>query len=162
LIPEMNRYYYYNLMETPQHGPAEKLITKIHGRYFDLTAFKHPGGPIALGLVAGRDGTELFESHHIFTDRDVKGMLAAFEVKDHPDVIESSGVYDWAKTLADPFTLELKEAARAVLGKDIKATYGRFCVTWTLFLVVVLQLPVFSGVNGGPSRPSLSPCGSMA
>jgi hypothetical protein len=108
-----------------------------------LTAFKHPGGPIALGLVAGRDGTELFESHHIFTDRDVKGMLAAFEVKDHPDVIESSGVYDWAKTLADPFTLELKEAARAVLGKDIKATYGRFCVTWTLFLVVVLQLPAF-------------------
>ena len=90
-------------------------------------------------MIDGRDGTELFESHHLFTDKDILGMLSAFEVKDlNHDHIESSGVYDWAKTKADPFTLELKAAARKVLGKDIKATNLRFVETWSLFLVVIL------------------------
>jgi len=119
------------------------LITKIHERYYDLTDFKHPGGPIAIGLIDGRDGTELFESHHLFTEKDVLGMLAAFEVKGHPDNIESSGVYDWTKTKTDPFTLELKAAARKVLGKDIKATPARFALTWSLFLLTMIQLPAF-------------------
>ena len=89
-------------------------------------------------MVDGRDGTELFESHHLFTDKDILGMLSAFEVKDCHDIIESSGVYDWNKTKTDPFTLELKAAARKVLGKDIKATSSRFLLTWSLFLVAII------------------------
>ena len=97
------------------------MITKIYGKYYDLTNFKHPGGAIPIGLIEGRDGTELFESHHLFTDRNIKEILGAYETRDHP-VIESSNVYDWEATNSDPFTIELHAAARKVLGKDIKAS----------------------------------------
>jgi hypothetical protein len=35
-------------------GPA---YTLIHGEWYDLTRFAHPGGPVALGLAYGRDAT---------------------------------------------------------------------------------------------------------
>ena len=43
--------------------------TRIHNRYYNLTAFldKHPGGRTALKMAFGRDATILFESHHPFT-----------------------------------------------------------------------------------------------
>jgi delta11-fatty-acid desaturase len=64
-----------NKRERPTKGAVnyetQKLITRIHGKYYDLTGFKHPGGPIAQAAIEGRDGTELFESHHLFTDKNV-------------------------------------------------------------------------------------------
>jgi len=50
----------------------QRLITKIHNKYYDLTNFKHPGGPISIALIDGRDGSELFESHHLFTNKNMK------------------------------------------------------------------------------------------
>ena len=35
----------------------DRLITKIHEKYYDLTEFKHPGGYLALGCIDNRDGT---------------------------------------------------------------------------------------------------------
>ena len=40
---------------------------RVHGQWYDLSSFKHPGGPIMLSLGEGRDATALFESHHPFT-----------------------------------------------------------------------------------------------
>jgi len=54
------------LTATLQH----KFVTRIHGKYYNLEGFKHPGGPVALSLIGGRDGTPLFESHHPFTSQD--------------------------------------------------------------------------------------------
>jgi delta11-fatty-acid desaturase len=54
----------------------KKIITKILGRYYDLTDFKHPAGPIAIACAEGRDATELFMSHHLFTKKDVKDILS--------------------------------------------------------------------------------------
>ena len=118
-------------------------MTRIHGRYYDLTNFKHPGGPIPIGLVDGRDGTELFESHHLFTSRDMQGILSAYEVEDHLE-IACSGVYDWQATKSDPFTLELHEAARKVLGKDIKATRSRQLLILVMLLVALTQVYGFA------------------
>ena len=53
----------------------ERMITKIHNKYYDLTNFKHPGGPIPIGLIENRDGTELFESHHLFTNKTIMDIL---------------------------------------------------------------------------------------
>lgn len=80
-----------------------------------MTEFKHPGGPIAIALVDGRDGTELFESHHLFTKKNMPDILSSFEVA-HPDTIKTSGVYDWEATKKSAFTIELHETARKVLG----------------------------------------------
>ena len=59
---------------------VDRIITKIHDIYYDLTDFSHPGGPIALASVDKRDGTELFESHHLFSKRDIKGILKKYEI----------------------------------------------------------------------------------
>ena len=46
-----------------------KIITKIHGKTYDLTNFKHPGGIIPFYLINGKDGTCLFESYHPVSNR---------------------------------------------------------------------------------------------
>ena len=50
-------------------------ITKIHNKYYDISKFNHPGGPIAMACAIGRDSTELFESHHQFTSKDMSSIL---------------------------------------------------------------------------------------
>jgi delta11-fatty-acid desaturase len=49
--------------------PAHDAFTFIHGSWYDLSQFSHPGGPVALSLAHGRDATVLFEQSHVFTDR---------------------------------------------------------------------------------------------
>jgi cytochrome b involved in lipid metabolism len=86
----------------------ERLITKIHNKYYDLTDFKHPGGPIPIGLIENRDGTELFESHHLFTNKSTMDILESYEMNPAPiDTIESHSVYDWTATKESAFTKEL-------------------------------------------------------
>ena len=46
------------------------MKTKIHGKYYDLTNFKHPGGDEAIELTNGIDCTVMFESHHPFVPKD--------------------------------------------------------------------------------------------
>ena len=41
-------------------------ISKINGKYYDLSNFNHPGGEIALWHSYGRDATILFKSYHPF------------------------------------------------------------------------------------------------
>lgn len=86
----------------------DRLITKIHEKYYDLTDFKHPGGPIALGCIDNRDGTELFESHHLFTRKNTLAILSSYEMNPAPlDTIPSSGVFDWELSKNSEFTKEL-------------------------------------------------------
>jgi Fatty acid desaturase/Cytochrome b5-like Heme/Steroid binding domain len=118
---------------------GQTLITKINDKYYDLTNFKHPGGPIALALVDGRDGTELFESHHLFTKKNMLDILSSYEITQRVDIIKSSGVYDWEGTRNDPFTIELHETARRVLGQNIKATPLRCFEVFVLFLIGLSQ-----------------------
>jgi Cytochrome b5-like Heme/Steroid binding domain len=100
------------------------MITMIHGKYYDLTEFKHPGGPIALGLIENRDGTELFESHHLFTRKSTLSILASYEMKKAPiDSIKANNTYDWVGTKNSAFTKELHETVRKVLGTDIKINW---------------------------------------
>jgi cytochrome b involved in lipid metabolism len=116
----------------------QRLITKIHGKYYDLTNFKHPGGPIALALIDGRDGSELFESHHLFTNKNMYQILEKYEITDHPDTIPSSNVFDWEWTKMDPFTIELHETARKVLGRDIKINFRRIMEILALLVLALI------------------------
>ena len=65
----------------------------IHGKLYDLDAWAahHPGGAHALDLGRNRDCTGLFESYHVFVDRDVlEKMLQRFEIK--PERVRSSSI----------------------------------------------------------------------
>ena len=84
------------------------MITKIHEKYYDLTDFKHPGGPIPIGLIENRDGTELFESHHLFSKKSILDILSSYEMNPVPiNTIKSNTTFDWEGTKNSEFTQEL-------------------------------------------------------
>ena len=122
----------------------DRLITKIHGKYYDLTDFKHPGGPIALACIDNRDGTELFESHHLFTRKNTLAILSSYEMNPAPlDTIPSPGVFDWDLTKNSEFTKELQEGARKILGTDIKINWGRIIESVVLFAIAFTQIQAY-------------------
>eukprot|EP00052_Salpingoeca_macrocollata_P001574 m.26320 g.26320 ORF g.26320 m.26320 type:complete len:446 (-) comp11495_c0_seq1:49-1386(-) len=54
---------------------------RIHGKWYDMSGFKHPGGDLMLSLGAGRDATALFEAHHPFTSRSyLDGILRKHQI----------------------------------------------------------------------------------
>ena len=58
----------------PAAGPSR-------GEWYDLQNFDHPGGPVALALCVGRDGTALFESHHYLIEhKRLMSILSKFKV----------------------------------------------------------------------------------
>ena len=142
-----------------------KFVTRIHGKWYNLTGFKHPGGPVALSLVGGRDGTALFESHHPFTSRaKLEQVLGKYLVQDQEeegtaeallgliDKRDDGGHYEWHKN--DAFERELKdrvleyfrgEAARrgVSLIEATKATPRRWAEIGLLLLLFVSTVPAF-------------------
>lgn len=87
----------------------------------------------------------MFESHHIFTRKDIKGILSNYEIKGTPPKeIADSGVYDWDHTLKDPFTIELHARAKALLGQDIKANWPRIIEIMVLFIIALTQIVQFT------------------
>mmetsp|Transcript_4177 Transcript_4177/g.3634 ORF Transcript_4177/g.3634 Transcript_4177/m.3634 type:complete len:526 (-) Transcript_4177:130-1707(-) len=113
------------LTATLQH----KFVTRIHGKYYNLEGFKHPGGPVALSLIGGRDGTPLFESHHPFTSQDkLQAILGKYLIPDQEaepqatalaamiDEHEDGGHYEWAD--GDAFESELKHKVKDYFRKE--------------------------------------------
>jgi len=123
------------------------VFTKIHGKYYNLAGYDHPGGPVALSLADSRDATELFESHHLFSDKSkLASILKKYEVQEsecNGVIIPSCEVYDWEKTLTSEFTKELKAMAIQVLGNDIKADTGRWCQYFFIVSFALLQFYFF-------------------
>ena len=100
---------------------AKKRIMKIHGKYYDLTNYEHPGGPIAMMAANGRDATALFESHHQFSNRNnIYEIMKKYEIRMNtedekykelmlPGEEENYNLFDWKETLSSEFTLELRD-----------------------------------------------------
>ena len=83
------------------------MKTKIHGKTYDLTNFKHPGGVVPLNLCDGKDGTVLFETYHPVSDREMLNrILAKYEIP-NDESIPSDNIYDFT-LFNDDFTTELR------------------------------------------------------
>ena len=100
---------------------TKPLVTKIHGRYYDVSAFHHPGGCAALECARDRDATELFESYHALHRARPLNTLKRYEVA--PEQAESADrflaekrfgptPFDWEATLANAFRADVLECAR--------------------------------------------------
>jgi delta11-fatty-acid desaturase len=124
------------------------MITKIHSKYYDLSNFKHPGGDIPLQLADGRDATELFESHHLFSDREkLEAIMKKYElsVPESLNVLELKDnemtQFDWNETLNSEFTKEFKQIINNTLKyKDIKASWGETMKNTVLFGIYLINL----------------------
>lgn len=81
--------------------PIKMKPMKIHDKWYDMSDFDHPGGPIMLKLGESRDATALFESHHPFTSRKyLETILTKHEVKQDEscylmDAKDKDDVFDW-------------------------------------------------------------------
>ena len=103
---------------------VRRKIVKIHNKYYDVTNFDHPGGPIAIMAANRRDATALFESHHPFSDRTaMDSILKKYEMHEErekcekyllPGEIENgdNNLFDWDETLNSEFTLELRDKVK--------------------------------------------------
>ncbi|KAI9223875.1 fatty acid desaturase-domain-containing protein [Blastocladiella britannica] len=108
------------------HTPTT-LYTRLHGKWYDMREFKarHPGGPFALSMAAGRDGTALWESYHPFTTRakmdsilkryevpeDVAARLRTIE-EETPGMPRVDNLFDWPAGGSE-FANDLKREVRA-------------------------------------------------
>lgn len=98
----------------------------IHGQTYDLSTFidVHPGGRLAILSARGRDGTALFESYHVWTDRH-RRVLASFGPEPPPP---------------DPFYEELKAGVRqafplgSVQTKMRSTTFCVLCLCWCVMM----------------------------
>jgi len=103
---------------------VRRKIVKIHNKYYDITNFAHPGGPMAIMAANRRDATALFESHHPFSDHDMmRDILKKYEIHEErekcekyllPGEIENgdNNLFDWDETLNSEFTLELRDKVK--------------------------------------------------
>jgi len=103
---------------------VRRKIVKIHNKYYDITNFNHPGGPMAIMAANRRDATVLFESHHPFSDHDMmRDILKKYEIHEErekcekyllPGEIENgdNNLFDWEETLNSEFTLELRDKVK--------------------------------------------------
>lgn len=53
----------------------------MEGRRYDLSQFRHPGGPIALALAKGRDADVLIRSYHPFNEKEVRKVLEKYKIE---------------------------------------------------------------------------------
>jgi delta11-fatty-acid desaturase len=127
-----------------QNPSSSRLLTRIHDKFYDLTEFKHPGGPIAISLIVNRDGTELYESHHMTSKQNINQILSKYEIKSKevPD-IKPSNIYNWESTKSSKFTQELKQIAIEEVGKNIKWTWPRIFEIFVLLLLTISQFERF-------------------
>ena len=113
---------------------SSKELWKIHGKYYDLSTFRHPGGALAIDLLRGCDATDVFEQFHLFNDnhrRILAKMPAVFEA-DKPT--KPSAFHDEVKAMVRNHFQEKGDhkASWSHLGliMVVLAAYGMSLVWW--------------------------------
>ena len=155
--------------------PLRKIV-KIHNKYYDITNFAHPGGPVAIMAANRRDATALFESHHPFSDRTMMdNILKKYEMQEErekcenyllPGENENGSIFDWEETAKSDFTTELRDKVKKhftekskergiSLTEATKATPQRWCEwgafttasAWSFYTMLYSQSILWSWLN---------------
>jgi fatty acid desaturase len=155
--------------------PLRKIV-KIHNKYYDITNFTHPGGPIAIMAANRRDATVLFESHHPFSDRTMMdNILKKYEMHEErekcenyllPGEKENGDIFDWEETLKSDFTIEVRDKVKkhfaekaeqrgVTFSEATKATPQRWCewgcfmgaAAWSFYTMLYSQSIFWSWLN---------------
>ena len=104
------------------------FLTSVHGITYDLTNFKHPGGPVSLGLARDRDATALFEAHHPFTSESkMKAIMKKYVAKNQEIQFLSTreanedSVFDWENESKEAqFSREVVAEVKEYFQKEAK------------------------------------------
>mmetsp|Transcript_46149 Transcript_46149/g.136376 ORF Transcript_46149/g.136376 Transcript_46149/m.136376 type:complete len:479 (+) Transcript_46149:150-1586(+) len=101
LLPQ----YLKGELRNPFRKLEEPDVWIVHGKKYNLRPFMkiHPGGEFVLRAGRGSDITGLFESYHIFIDREV-----LLKTLDRYEIVEEGGKKEPLAVPADPFHEDLK------------------------------------------------------
>ena len=155
--------YVFDEARSAKQNPHKHLYTRIRGKWYDLATFTHPGGPVALNLVKDRDGTALFESHHlIVSSNKMQKLLAKYEVNINVaknlktmDPNDDGAHYIWEEFHDDLFVKDLKQLLSEYFGsitkkqssinvyQATKADTERWCFIGFLFVSVIITSVYF-------------------
>ena len=145
----------------------DRILSRIHNKWYNLTKFDHPGGPIALSLIHQRDGTALFESHHPFMSRPMlMKILSKYEIPKDQEVEigcklmdeRDDGYYNWKGIDKDEFVSDLKtlvvdyfsniaKKRGVTLNQAAKATPARWVLILSLMTSFFSTLPYYVAGN---------------
>lgn len=101
-------------------------ITKIHGKYYDIENFKHPGGDDALWHSYGRDATSMFEQYHSMSNRKhLEDILEKYEVPENKIIEAKEYLLEGEDNVPQfdfnsDFAKEVKEKVRLYFAKKAK------------------------------------------
>jgi hypothetical protein len=119
-------------MSTEKKTVPPEHLWLLHGKLYDFTTFAptHPGGEGFINSGRGKDITEIFESIHIFSDKDMAKLVKNYEIPTEEGEYET--YFEWKE---DGFYSTLKKKVREHFkGKNYKATMG----TWLKMFFVAL------------------------
>lgn len=103
------------------------LVTRIHGRYYDVGEFDHPGGCPALECARDRDATALFESYHALHRSRPLRTLARYEISPEQAAAPQrflaetrfgDDAFDWSETLDSPLRRDVIDCAAQYLQQE--------------------------------------------
>eukprot|EP00933_Yihiella_yeosuensis_P045819 TRINITY_DN41240_c0_g1_i1.p1 TRINITY_DN41240_c0_g1~~TRINITY_DN41240_c0_g1_i1.p1 ORF type:complete len:585 (-),score=102.45 TRINITY_DN41240_c0_g1_i1:318-1961(-) len=115
----------YTVAEVAKHNTRESIWIIVDGRVYDLTRYvdKHPGGPLMITNMAGKDCTDVFANYH--PAKVYKQMLPAFLIGEATDVVVPPHVAD--------FRAIRQELLRRGLFETDMRFYGKMAA-WLAFL----------------------------
>jgi len=144
-------------------------IWTIHGKKYDLSSWAkyHPGGSLSIELGRNRDCTGLFESYHVFIERNkLYKMLARYEIKDEATskeepqtTLASLKTNSTGLTFGDGFHEDVKQMLRNYFMDGAKSHYMKGWCKCLWFLVFCLEIvTMFYFVKGYSLPLVVLPC----
>mmetsp|Transcript_69868 Transcript_69868/g.195841 ORF Transcript_69868/g.195841 Transcript_69868/m.195841 type:complete len:524 (-) Transcript_69868:102-1673(-) len=117
----------YTMREVSGHNTRGDMWIVVDGLVYDVTRFvdKHPGGPLPIENMAGKDCTDAFANYH--AARVYKNMLPAFLIGEASDYKE--GIC--------PHVMDFRAVRQELLRRGLFETDPRFYAkmgTWYVFL----------------------------
>jgi fatty acid desaturase len=124
----------YTMKQVAEKSTREELWVSIDGRVYDLTKFvdRHPGGPLVIENMAGKDCTDAFMNYH--QARVSKTMLPPFLVGEVTDV----PVY--------PHVQDFRALRQELLRKGMYHTEWKFYAKLSLFMATLLVTALYLSV----------------
>mmetsp|Transcript_45806 Transcript_45806/g.133371 ORF Transcript_45806/g.133371 Transcript_45806/m.133371 type:complete len:479 (+) Transcript_45806:87-1523(+) len=121
----------------------------VHGKKYNLKPWykSHPGGEFALRAAKGSDCTGLFESYHVFTDREVLlKTLARYEIKeegetkvDEPAMVFYDAFYEDLKGIVREYFKGKGKNAHKMTSPHIALCFVAWVTMWAMIYSILFH-----------------------
>eukprot|EP01080_Neovahlkampfia_damariscottae_P005624 gene5624-9441_t len=123
----------------PTSSKIPQNLWLIHGKLYDFKTFvsQHPGGENFIKAGQGKDITEVFESVHVLSKKDMNKFIKNYQVET-PTNLTFEDYFSWKE---DGFYSTLTKKLKAKFqGKNYKSTYSSSIKSYVILLFACISL----------------------